>query len=171
MSLKIINHLFWGIINFCLKWFEQLSQYPCTDVQYPVCGCVSRFFLEIVKWTSQFLHTWLTWVKSNQWQLWVYKWRDYQVICKWDWMVDWLVTTDWNYTSIKCGFTSNQYRVMISNCQNKCFVKIYWKQNHTNIKCKHVKLYTHGLKNMNALPKWVKSNNICEHKMSSYTKL
>ena len=87
--------MFWGIINFCLKWFEQLSQCPCTDVQYPVCGCVSRFFLEIVKWTSQFLHTWLTWVKSNQWQLWVYT----GVIIRWyaneiEWLSDWSPLTD-----------------------------------------------------------------------------
>ena len=50
-------------------------------------------------------------------------------------------------------------------------MKCYCKQNHTNIKFKHVKMYTQVLKIMMAYPKWVACNFICEQEMSPYTTL
>ena len=41
---------------------------------------------------------------------------------------------------VKCELSSIQFRVMTYECQNKCLITFYCKQNQTNNELKHVKL-------------------------------
>ena len=129
--------------NYFLKQFEQVL-----STSLPILTCHASLNMCAISWKagvftaynarflgncSQFLHTWVNLTTNNTGYSGV-------IICKWDWMLGWIVTRDWSQATVKIGMSSNQSRVMTCECQNKCFIKCYCKQNQTNNKFKHVKL-------------------------------
>ena len=133
IGLKSPKSFILRFINYYLKSVWATFPVSMSKHQYPVCAFISLDFLEIVQWTSQFLHTWVNLTTNNTGYSGV-------IICKWDWMLGWIVTRDWRQATVKRGMSSNQSRVMTCECQNKGFIKCYCKQNQTNNKFKHVKL-------------------------------
>ena len=91
IGLKSPKSFVLRFINYYLKSVWATFPVSMSKHQYPVCAFISLDFLEIVQWTSQFLHTWVNLTTNNTGYSGV-------IICKWDWMCVWLYSTDWHYT-------------------------------------------------------------------------
>ena len=86
IGLKSPKSFVLRFINYYLKSVWETFPVSMSKHQYPVCAFISLDFLEIVQWTSQFLHTWVNLTTNNTGYSGV-------IICKWDWMCVWLYST------------------------------------------------------------------------------